>query len=360
MELLVVSHSPVVRTADGWLTKNRIGAITDRLAELGWDVTLVAQKSAGESYVTYPLSHRVRVKPLQPGAAGVLQAAHLVRSADAVLTFMPTIRTALLGLLAGQRSVVYWGNAWALLEGSPGWRIRLESLLARRAGHVIVHGEVMYDWFARHTRRLSLCVPLVPPEVAMRLRQRTPTEKTFEGPLRVLFVGSILPRKGVPELLDALRKLPETECRIVGPATDEELARRVAREAEKDPTVQFDAYLEWPELREAYRWAHVLVLPSHVEGFPRVVYEAASFGAALILTPVGAIPRRLTDARDAILVPVGDSDALADALRSLAADRSRIRELAANAVSTLARVFTDTDPADQFNRYLEQVARQRR
>jgi glycosyltransferase involved in cell wall biosynthesis len=357
VDLLVVSHSPVVRTPDGWLTKNRVGTIVDRLGELGWDVRLVAQESPAVVYATHPLSERVRVKPLRPGARGVLQAVRLVRSADAVLTFMPTVRTALLGLLAGRRNVVYWGNAWALLEGSPGWRVRLESLLARRAGHVVVHGEVMYAWFAQHTRRLSLCVPLVPPEVAVRLRQQTPTAKSSDGPLRVLFVGSILPRKGVPELLDALHRLTDAECRIVGPPTDEELVRRLAGEVKENPSIRFEAYLEWPELRAAYEWAHVLALPSHVEGFPRVAYEAASFGAALILTPVGAIPHRLTDTHDAIFVPVGDSDALADALQALGADRPRMRQVAANAAATFAGVFTDADPADQFDRYLSQVAR---
>jgi glycosyltransferase involved in cell wall biosynthesis len=357
VKLVIVSHVAVADApdGDGWITKNRIGEICERLAELGWDVTLLAVESDLKSFLTHRLSPAVRVERIAGGLRGRVDAARTARQADVALVFMPALRTALLALLLGRRAVVYWGNAWSLIPGTRPWRGVLEAVVARRAGHVIVHGRALEHHFARVAQRVEQCVPLVPREVGERLGEDAPEEKV-SGPLRALFVGSILERKGLPELLAALRELPQIECRIVGPRTDLALARRIDDEAARHPGLTTSEYLGWHDLRELYRWAHVLVLPSHVEGFPRVAYEATAFGAALVLTPVGGIPERLRDGHDALLVPVGDGRALLDALRGLAEDPAATRRLAANARRTLRPLFVEPEAARQLDRRLRMLA----
>jgi glycosyltransferase involved in cell wall biosynthesis len=359
-ELVVFSHARLSSGPAGWLTKNRVGEVVHRLAELGWEVTLVGREGSPASFVTYPLEGRVRVLPFTfpprrlEGLRRWYRIARAAHRAHAALVFMPTVVNSLMALVLGRRAVVYAGNAWALLPDMPRWRMLLEALVARRAAQVIAHGDAAVERFEGLARTVAPCVPLVSPDVGARLRNGTAEEKSY-SPLRLLFVGSLNPRKGVGELLDAIEALPDIQCRIVGPAADERLARRASDLAAGRENLTVDEYLEWPELREAYRGANLLVLPTYAEGFPRVAYEAAAFGLALLLSPVGGIPGRLRGGKDAVFVPPRDAVALTAALRELADDADRVAELAGNARRALAPYFQEPDPAAQLHRCLGAV-----
>jgi glycosyltransferase involved in cell wall biosynthesis len=122
------------------------------------------------------------------------------------------------------------------------------------------------------------------------------------------------------------------------------------------PNVSVHGYADWEQLRGHYEWANLLVLPSHTEGMPRVVHEAVAFDNALVLTPVGGVPMRFRDERDALLVPVGDADALEAALRKLVEDPWRIPVLATSARPIVSAFFTAESPAHQFDCVLRKAA----
>jgi glycosyltransferase involved in cell wall biosynthesis len=237
------------------------------------------------------------------------------------------------------------------------WRGVLESLVARRAACVVVHGSELERRFSGLARRVVQVVPLVPDEVGERLRGGAETAKA-DGRLRVLFVGSLVPQKGVGEVIDAVTGLDGVECRVIGPPADPSVVARLEQAAAAG-ALRYETYLEWPELREAYVWAHALVLPSHHEGFPRVVYEAAAFGAAPVVTPVGSLPTRLRDGESAVFVPIGDAAALRAALVRLVADRVRVAELAAGARGALRPLFASGNATLQFGELLRAAAASR-
>jgi glycosyltransferase involved in cell wall biosynthesis len=73
----------------------------------------------------------------------------------------------------------------------------------------------------------------------------------------------------------------------------------------------------------------VLYVPLESEGMSRVVFEYLAAGRPLIASRVGVVPEVLRDHEHALLVPAGDADALAAALRELLADaalRARLAE----------------------------------
>lgn len=355
--LLIASHAAVYRNKHGaLLTKNRVADIVNGLSRCGWSVTVLAPSAPEQlPFLTTPLDDNVGYRRLGFSLRSVVGAAALIRTADTGLSFLPTVRTALVAIALGRRGVLYAGHSWALMPGSPRWRFRLEALAARRAEHVIAAGDAVRERFVTVAPDAATCVPLVDNEVVALLRANLDEPKD-RSRLKLLFVGSIEERKGVRELIQALRLVPQVSIRVVGNEADRELASELRSVVEGRSDSSMEPYLDWPELRERYRWANALVLPAHHEGFPRVIYEASAFGAAIVATPVGGIPTRLVDRRDALLVPVGDVPALTAALADLADGPRRSEELARHCRAALAPVFSDPDPVAQFDRSLRAIA----
>jgi glycosyltransferase involved in cell wall biosynthesis len=94
----------------------------------------------------------------------------------------------------------------------------------------------------------------------------------------------------------------------------------------------------------------IFVMPSLWEGLPMALLEAMVAGKAILASRTAGIPEAIVDGREGMLVPPGDLDAFAGALRTLLTDSSRRHSLAAAAKERATREFTVQIMAD---RYLE-------
>jgi len=145
--------------------------------------------------------------------------------------------------------------------------------------------------------------------------------------VRVLFVGWIVEGKGVRELLDVARKLPEVRFTLVG-AQQPDFVESVRGELEAQRHhVELLGPRPREQVLELYREADIFVLPTWREGFPNVVLEAMAAGLPVVATPVGAIPDALRDGVEGYLVPPRDSALLEAALRRLVEDPEARRVL---------------------------------
>lgn len=161
-------------------------------------------------------------------------------------------------------------------------------------------------------------------------RFQAKTDYCRSGPLRLLFVGTIMRRKGVSVLLEAMRQLPPgtAELTLIGPMADaQDLLRAHAGRFRYLPFLHHEA------LAEHYRQADLFVFPSLLDSWAQTVVEAMACG-----TP--AIVSDRTGARDAVeqgggwVVPANDPQALAEAILRCADDP----DLLANAGQQAARV----------------------
>jgi alpha-maltose-1-phosphate synthase len=180
----------------------------------------------------------------------------------------------------------------------------------------------------------------------------TPTGRdrrwSSEGPLRVLYVGSLSQRKGLSYLFEAATALGTgISLTMVGgrvaecPALDAELARH-----RHIPSLPHDQVLN------LMREHDVLVFPSLFEGFGLVITEALSQGLVVITTPNTAGPDLLTDGHDGFVVPIRDSRAIADRLERVRADRTLLATMGTRALHTAERRGWDS-----FRRDLGQALR---
>jgi glycosyltransferase involved in cell wall biosynthesis len=184
----------------------------------------------------------------------------------------------------------------------------------------------------------------------------------YAGPLRLLSVGTVTPRKGHVLLAAALARLASSDWQlsIVGsqardPATVAELHALIAR-AGLEARVNLLGERQPDQLDEAYRNADLFVLASYHEGYGMVFAEAMAHGLPILGTNAGAIPDTVPP-EAGLLVPAGDVDALAAALGRLLVDAGLRARLAAGALAAARRLPNWVTTGDRFRAALDELAR---
>lgn len=163
------------------------------------------------------------------------------------------------------------------------------------------------------------------------------------SPVRLLSVGSLIPRKGHAVLLDALAPLAGLDWRldIVGsleadPATADALVAQ-CRSLRLDDRVRFLGACDSDTLAGHYHQADLFVLASHYEGYGMVFNEALARGLPVVTTTGGAIADTVP-ADAGLLVPPGDVQALRTALEGLLTDASLRQRYRAGALRARDRL----------------------
>jgi glycosyltransferase involved in cell wall biosynthesis len=164
-----------------------------------------------------------------------------------------------------------------------------------------------------------------------------------EGPLRVLCVAQVAPRKGIHYLLDAWRKAGFSQqtatLRIVG---------RIPKEmyflTQTDiPGVVFVGTLPRHEVAREMAQASVFVLPTTEEGFAVSILEAMSAGCAVVTTPESGAEAVITDDQNGLIVAARNPAAMAAAFCRLSADRHKCERLGQAAIETVKQGNTWID-----------------
>jgi glycosyltransferase involved in cell wall biosynthesis len=165
----------------------------------------------------------------------------------------------------------------------------------------------------------------------------------------VLWVGRMVPVKGLYVLLGACARLREQGCsfrlRLIGGGPLRKRLERRARRLGLGSVVGFEGEVDNQALPDWYRAAAVTVLPSFSEGLPNVLLESLACGTPFVATRVGSVPE-LADGAGQDLVEPGDVEGLARALAAvLACPRKRPAEVH----------YTWRDSADTVNAILERL-----
>jgi glycosyltransferase involved in cell wall biosynthesis len=192
---------------------------------------------------------------------------------------------------------------------------------ALAAAHAVVvtspaTGETLVARFGVPPDRLTVAVPGT---------DRAPFARGSGGPeTRLLAVGTLIPRKGHLDLVEALARISALPWRLdlVGDATaDPAHATLLAGRIEAlglTSRITLIGPLDRPSLERFYDAADLFVLASHYEGYGMAYAEAMAHGLAVVGTTGGAIPGTVGAAGD--LVPPGDVAALAAVLARLISD----------------------------------------
>ncbi len=140
---------------------------------------------------------------------------------------------------------------------------------------------------------------------------------------RLLFVGSLIPLKGLPVLFKALATLLQVDWRldIVGDGPERASYEAMAANLGMSTRVTFHGFQPKAFIADRMRCSDLFVLPSQWENLPCVVIEATASGLPIVASKVGGIPEIVQD-DGGILVPPDDVPALTAALAKLLEDAS--------------------------------------
>lgn len=159
-------------------------------------------------------------------------------------------------------------------------------------------------------------------------------------PFTIAYVGRMLADKGVPTLVEAMRRLrgndPPVRLILAGmPDEKNPSCLRLAdlREWAREPDIEWWGHID--DVRTVWTEAHVAVLPSRREGLPKCLMEAASCGRALLASDVPGCREVVKHGVNGLLVPPDDPAAIAAAVRTLATDRPRRLDMAARSRSVV-------------------------
>jgi glycosyltransferase involved in cell wall biosynthesis len=137
---------------------------------------------------------------------------------------------------------------------------------------------------------------------------------------RILFLGSLEPRKGFKDLLVSLPAVLATVPRanlVFAGDGDIEGARQLAAELRISASVTFLGFARGERKASELQRAAVLCLPSYDEGVPVALLEGMSNGIPVVATPVGGVPDLICSGENGLLVAPGDIDGLSRAIVSL-------------------------------------------
>jgi glycosyltransferase involved in cell wall biosynthesis len=224
----------------------------------------------------------------------------------------------------------------ALIDG-------LQARLFRRPGvRVVTNGQELLDHYGQPPGRAVVSSTIRDSEILSVARVRPPDAR-----FRALYVGYLRPEKGIDLLVDAFDRvldvLPDAELYVVGArdggsrgmmAGFEEAFARLGR---KGTVCLLGQRNYGPDLFQCFADADVLVVPSRMEGTPRVLVEARAFGCPVVATTVGGNPTSVRDGVDGLLVPPENSAAIADAILRIARDRPLRQRLIAGGIERARR-----------------------
>jgi glycosyltransferase involved in cell wall biosynthesis len=236
---------------------------------------------------------------------------------------------------ARRRSIV-GGNVDEFQRSGGGVKVRMlrvaRDIELRRAAHVFTPSAYLRDL------AVSWGVPAervsVLPNPAPSLPEGEPVDSS-PGPT-LAFAGRLTAQKSLRVALEAVAAVDGVTLLIAGEGDERPALERDVAELGLGDRVRFLGPLPRERVVELFRTADASILSSSWENFPHTVVEALAAGTPVLATSAGGVAEVVRDGENGLLVPIGDSAGLADAVRRYFADDALRARLRANARASVA------------------------
>jgi glycosyltransferase involved in cell wall biosynthesis len=266
-----------------------------------------------------------------------------IKKADVVHTRGPSI-PALIGILFSliDSKRTYWhkyaGN-WQEADSPLSYKV--QKYLLKRCIRPNVTISINGLWPALHTGFIRLENPCINFSLLQK-NESLSTSRKFDEPLRICFVGTLDSNKGSQRLAQAFQDsdfADKIECvYFIGDGETRGLLETIAEQSK----VKFVIRGAMPReqiFTEIYSTCHFLVLPSHSEGFPKVVAEAATFFCIPVVTNMSSLDQYIQDGVNGFLLPDSSEKSIIDCFRDRIFRNQNLKQIAQESFE-LSKKFT--------------------
>ncbi len=263
-----------------------------------------------------------------------------------------------------------WNNQFVYIfyPGTIGMIIAFQCLLFGKSyGLYVRGGRYNQGWLSKLIMRFASFILTVSPSIEEDLRLYCKNVKTirpmtfiddsdkFNRPVikeapkcwQGLFVGNLIEAKGVRELLNAAiilhrEQFPFHLTLVGGGSLYDELSEWLPSSPIKHNVKIAGLINNKKELMNEYKNANFLILPTHHEGFPRVLYEAMITSLPIITTMVGGIPGRMQSRKNCVAIDVKSSESIVCAIKELASDLTLYNKIGFAGQNTVLNVLKNS------------------
>ena len=192
-----------------------------------------------------------------------------------------------------------------------------EKCAAKFADEIIVLSKGVQQYFWDTYRRETVFIPNGVTKPEIRGAQLITEQYGLKKDDYILFLGRLVPEKGVAYLIDAFKNV-RTDKKLViagGSSDTAAFAQELKDRAAGDARILFTGFVQGRMLEELYSNAYVYVLPSDLEGMPLSLLEAMSYGNCCVTSDIEECAAVMEEY--GATFPKGDVSALVETLQRL-------------------------------------------
>ncbi len=173
-----------------------------------------------------------------------------------------------------------WGRfaSWYILTG--------EKCAVRFADEIIVLSKNVQDYFANKYNRKTVFIPNGATDCEKIPAEKITEKFSIKKDEYILFLGRLVPEKGIKYLLDAYKKISTDKKLVIAGGSSDTHEFQKELEAESDGRIIFTGFVQGRILEELYSNAYIYVLPSDLEGMPLSLMEAMSYGNCCLTSDI--------------------------------------------------------------------------
>lgn len=268
----------------------------------------------------------------------IIKVNKLIRGADIIHTRGPSLPAFIAIILSFFYKKKKWWHKYAgnWIEPSPPFFYGLQRILLRRANHALV--AVNGDWSNEPSHIINFENPCVFESEIIEGRRKFEL-KQYNEKLILCFVGNLEVNKGCLKIIKALNAMNNIDIfdklLIVGDGNekDEILSKHC-----KVP-IEYLGTLSRTQLNQIYERAHIILLPSGSEGFPKVIAEAACYGTIPLTTNISCLNQYIKTGYNGYLFESSSVEEIIKGLEFISDRKPILKEISLEATA-IASKFT--------------------
>lgn len=187
-------------------------------------------------------------------------------------------------------------------------------------------------------------------EIDAALEEFEALVKSSEGDRIIGFIGQMIPRKGIPDLIDVFDQLYQEDnnlkLQLLGDGSQREGLEEKASEQDSAKAIEFLGFRS--DRLELLSRFHLFVMTSSLEGVPRCMMEAMAVGVPVVAYDIPGVDRLVKHGETGLLAPHGDKASLASCCRQLLDNPALAATLSGNARQLIDEKYSAARMAQEY------------